>query len=68
MAFRHTLVRVIPWSGCVPAEPASVSPGKVDVSQAWAAHKSKPADQASSKRVAVRMARQGVAKKRSISV
>src|SRR5271154_3909119 len=36
MAFRHTLVRVIPWSGCVPAEPASVSPGQVDVSQALA--------------------------------
>ena len=27
MAFRHTVGRVIPRSGCVPAEPASVSPG-----------------------------------------
>lgn len=25
---RHTVGRVIPWSGCVPAEPASVSPSK----------------------------------------
>jgi hypothetical protein len=24
---RYTLDRVIPWSGCAPAEPASVSPG-----------------------------------------
>src|SRR3954447_16588356 len=27
MAFRRTVGRAIPWSGCVPAEPASVSPG-----------------------------------------
>jgi hypothetical protein len=31
MAFRHTVVRAIPWSGCSPAEPASVSPGKASV-------------------------------------
>jgi hypothetical protein len=53
MAFRHTLVQVIPWSGCVPAEPASVSPGQVDVSQAWCAHKGKQAGQAFSMRVMV---------------
>src|SRR5271155_3888420 len=31
-AHRHTVGRVIPWSGCVPAEPASVSPGEESVS------------------------------------
>jgi hypothetical protein len=25
---RLAVVRAIPWSGCVPAEPASVSPGR----------------------------------------
>ncbi len=35
MAFRHTVGRAIPWSGCVPAEPASVSvlPSSVVMSQ-----------------------------------
>jgi hypothetical protein len=33
MAFRHTVGRVIPWSGCVPAEPASVSPGERTIPQ-----------------------------------
>ena len=32
-AHRATVGRVIPWSGCVPAEPASVSPGAESV--AW---------------------------------
>jgi len=30
-AHRATVGRVIPWSGCVPAEPASVSPGAESV-------------------------------------
>src|SRR5439155_19121016 len=30
-AHRHTVDRVILWSGCVPAEPASVSPGAESV-------------------------------------
>ena len=30
-AHRATVGRVIPWSGCVPAEPASVSPGETSV-------------------------------------
>ena len=34
MAFRHTVGRAIPWSGCSPAEPASVSPGKASVPHA----------------------------------
>ena len=44
-AFRHTVVRAIPWSGCVPAEPASVSLGARDVQEVWLASKSKQADE-----------------------
>src|SRR5215211_1436459 len=48
MAFRRTVGRVIPWSGCVPAEPASVSPGGLDVPHARPAYKSKQAQRSRS--------------------
>ena len=36
-AHRATVGRVIPWSGCVPAEPASVSPGEESVAASGSA-------------------------------
>jgi hypothetical protein len=35
----RTVGRVIPWSGCSPAEPASVSPGSPTVTKATGADK-----------------------------
>jgi hypothetical protein len=38
---RDTVGQIIPWSGCVPAEPASVSPGEESVPRSGSAQQAR---------------------------